>query len=268
MENQPVNSHKVSKLLNQISAGFVFWWVVMGALVVFAFPFFQGSFIKLFLYGAGAIGIALLAVIVLSFFRWRKFNLGRMPKFVMAIILIVVGFFGQIPVSAAIDSVFEITSSFGRPYRSSSCGGGQICPLKPVIYLYPETRTDVFVNVEPTKGISYSEPQITPTGWNVTANPDGTLVDANSSVWPYLFWEGNPWNIPIPKEGFVIAQDEVSSFFDEKLSFLGLNETEIKDFKEYWVPAMQDKPYFFVSFVSQPDFDVYAPLSITPTPDT
>lgn len=139
---------------------------------------------------------------------------------------------------------------------------------KPVIYLYPAEITDVSVNVKPASGISYSEPQITPTGWNVTANPDGTLIDANNTIWPYLFWEGNPWKLPIPEAGFVISQAEVSSFFDEKLSFLGLNITEIKDFKEYWVPVMQGSPYYLVSFVDQLIFNEFAPLTITPTPDT
>lgn len=138
---------------------------------------------------------------------------------------------------------------------------------KPVIYLYPETTQQVSVNVRPTSGISYSEPVIG-NGWQVTANPDGTLIDSLGKSWPYLFWEGFAANFVTPKEGFVVARNEVSKFFDTKLAILGMNAKEIADFKEFWMPRMQDKPYYFVTFIPQAMFDSYAPLTVNPLPDT
>src|SRR3990167_2702564 len=139
---------------------------------------------------------------------------------------------------------------------------------KPVIYLYPTTTQAVSVNVKPTSGISYSEPVISSVGWQVTASPDGTLVDRAGKVWPYLFWEGFATNFVTPKEGFVVAKNEVSKFFDLQLTQLGLNQKEIADFKEFWVPRMQTKPYYFVTFIPQNIFNSYAQLKVTPVPDT
>ncbi len=139
---------------------------------------------------------------------------------------------------------------------------------KPVIYLYPTKTQLVSVNVKPTSGISYTEPMIGANGWQVTANPDGTLIDTVSKVWPYLFWEGYASNFVTPKEGFVIAKSEVGKFFDMRLATLGLNAKEIADFKEFWVPKMADKPYYFVTFIPQNTFDKYAPLTVNPTPQT
>lgn len=139
---------------------------------------------------------------------------------------------------------------------------------KPVIYLYPEETSEIFVNVEPTNGISVSIPEIG-NGWNVIATPEGEVFNlADQKTYPYLFWEGFAENFDSPKEGFVVAKDEVENFFDEKLSFIGLNEKEISDFKEFWLPKLSEDPFYFITFVPQELFDVYAPLTISPEPDT
>ncbi|MBU0981259.1 hypothetical protein KKC94_01055 [Patescibacteria group bacterium] len=137
---------------------------------------------------------------------------------------------------------------------------------KPVIYLYPEETTDVFVNVEPTAGISISDPEIGK-GWNVTAHPDGRLF-VDGKEYPYLFWEGFAANFQTPKEGFVVSKEKVAGFFDEKLAFIGLNTKEIADFKEYWVPRLNDSPYYFITFIPEEVFNSYAPLTVKPAPDT
>lgn len=139
---------------------------------------------------------------------------------------------------------------------------------KPVIYLYPEKAMNVYVNVKPTDGISKSEPDIKD-GWNVRAEPNGTLTNlTDNKVYPYLFWEGFAKNFITPKEGFVVAKSDVSKFFDEKLSVLGLNKQEIADFKDYWVPHFTTKPYYFMTFIDTPTLNAYAPLTIEPKPDS
>ena len=139
---------------------------------------------------------------------------------------------------------------------------------KPVVYLYPEETMQVFVDVEPTGGISISDPEIGD-GWNVVATPSGRLYDFGSGkVFPYLFWEGFADDFVTPEEGFVMARDEVSGFFDEKLEVLGLNKVEIADFKEFWMDYFQDDPYYFVTFVDQAELDRYAPLTVSPEPDS
>lgn len=139
---------------------------------------------------------------------------------------------------------------------------------KPVIYLYPEKTTEVYVNVEPTNGITVSDPALND-GWNVEATPDGKITNlADGKIYPYLFWEGYADNFITPAEGFVVAKEDVSTFFDTKLSYLGLNGKEIADFKDYWVPKFDAKPYYFITFIDQKSIDTYAPLTVVPAPDS
>ena len=139
---------------------------------------------------------------------------------------------------------------------------------KPVIYLYPEKTTKIFVNVEPNNGISVSEPEINE-GWNVIATPKGDLMNLDDfKVYPYLFWEGYAENYKKPDEGFVVERKKVADFFNEKLEYLGMNKQEISDFKEFWLPRLDEDPYYFISFMDQKNFDEYAPLEIVPEPDS
>jgi hypothetical protein len=67
-----------------------------------------------------------------------------------------------------------------------------------------------------------------------------------------------------------VAATGLDGFFNAKLAKLGLIEKEIADFKEFWIPKMQEsqKPYYFVTFLSKHYIDQLAPLSINPKPDT
>ena len=142
---------------------------------------------------------------------------------------------------------------------------------KPVIYLYPEKITNVSVHVFPSQGVSVSEPYYGD-GWNVTAHPDGTIMNkSDNKDYPYLFWEGGSDALyRTPKQGFVSSNDGLEAFFDDKLNQLGLSQKETEDFKEFWVPKMrkQNKPYYFVTFLSRDHIDRIAPLKIDPRPET
>ncbi len=142
---------------------------------------------------------------------------------------------------------------------------------KPVVYLYPEKTTDVSVKVFPNEGVSVSDPAYGD-GWNVTAQPDGTLTNhADGLQYPNLFWEGGSSVIyKTPTRGFVTAREDLKTFFDGKLSELGLSAKEAADFEEYWISKMNEKPkpFYFVTFLSREQIDQLAPLSITPKPDT
>ncbi|MEI7497971.1 MAG: hypothetical protein WCK11_01655 [Candidatus Falkowbacteria bacterium] len=139
---------------------------------------------------------------------------------------------------------------------------------KPVIYLYPIKTTTVSVKVTPNGGFSKTEPEYGQ-GWNVVAEPNGQLKNiADNKAYPYLFWEGRGLNYVRPTEGFVVKKNEVNQFLSDKLALLGMNKKEIADFKEFWLPRMQAKPYYFVSFVPKEQFDQLAPLKVEPKPDT
>ena len=142
---------------------------------------------------------------------------------------------------------------------------------KPVIYLYPEKEQEISVKVSPTGGFTKTEPEYG-AGWNVIADPLGRIKNiADGKTYPYLFWEGNSDEIyQTSKFGFVADRDGLESLLNEKLVLLGLNQKEIGDFKEFWLHKLlvENKPYYFITFVPQKKIDVMAPLKINPRPDT
>lgn len=140
---------------------------------------------------------------------------------------------------------------------------------KPVIYLYPESTQDVSVEVAPYGGFSYTDPAYG-SGWNVVAHPDGRLVNkADGQAYPYLFWEGNGGIMNTEtNRGFVVAKADVQSFLADSLAKLGFIDQEIADFTEFWLPRMQQAPYYFITFYGRETMDALAPLSVTPQPDT
>jgi hypothetical protein len=142
---------------------------------------------------------------------------------------------------------------------------------KPVIYLYPETDQEVSVKVFPGKGLSITDPEYKD-GWNVLARKNGELINLeDQKKYPYLFWEGaGDVYYETPKQGFTVTKENLDSFFDEKLEKLGMIGKEIADFKEFWIPEMlkENKPYYFVTFLSKRFIDQNAPLVIHPKPDS
>lgn len=139
---------------------------------------------------------------------------------------------------------------------------------KPVIYLYPTETTTVSVKVAPAGGFSVTEPAYNDS-WQVEAKPNGELRNlADNKIYPYLFWEGRALDYQRPVEGFVVAKNAVENFLTSKLAILGLNQKEAGEFMEYWLPRMQSKSYYFITFVPQADFERLAPLSVQPRPDT
>jgi hypothetical protein len=140
---------------------------------------------------------------------------------------------------------------------------------KPVIYLYPEKETDVKVQVKPNGGFSVTDPIYGLDGWFVRADTKSNLYNyANGQNYSYLFWEGKAVFYERPTQGFVVAREDVGSFLDEKLAKLGMVGQEITDFKDFWVPRMTEKPYYFVTFLPKTQFDQLAPMKVTPRPDT
>ncbi len=138
---------------------------------------------------------------------------------------------------------------------------------KPVIYLYPEEKMEIGVEIDLEK-MSYSEPEYKD-GWEVVAYPDGTLVELETGEeYPYLFWEGLGESYTSPVNYWVVTQDEVEPFLVETLGRLGLNEQEITDFNEFWLPRMESAPYYQVGFHGTEVMNQLAPLSLTESPDS
>ena len=138
---------------------------------------------------------------------------------------------------------------------------------KPVIYLYPETPTDVRVELEYNGVLTCTYPAYE-NGWSVTAYPDGTLVDpATGLEYSYLFWEGIADVDYDMSRGFVVKGEDTAAFLREKLSYMGLTAREYNEFIVYWLPQMQENAYNLIAFQT----DAYtenAKLIITPQPDS
>ncbi|MCQ2417937.1 MAG: dockerin type I repeat-containing protein [Oscillospiraceae bacterium] len=140
---------------------------------------------------------------------------------------------------------------------------------KPVIYLYPEEETDVHVELELKNAtLSTTYPKYR-NGWDVTASPDGTLVNqADGSHHKYLFWDATNVTAPMDfSEGFCVAGSDTESFLKEKLTYMGLTEQEMNEFIVYWLPRMEHNAYNLISFQGTAYTD-NAVLNITPTPDS
>ena len=136
---------------------------------------------------------------------------------------------------------------------------------KPVIYFYPETVTDVTVELDYAGELSCTYPAYNG-GWHVTAHPDGTLIDETGIAYNYLYWEGSDqgWTMD---EGFCVAGSDTAAFLEDALQRLGLNRREANEFIVYWLPQMEDNPYNLICFQD----DAYtesAKLTVSPTPDT
>ena len=160
-------------------------------------------------------------------------------------------------------SVAEQTET---PQQKKSFLDEEVAAEKPVIYLYPETTTDVTVKLDYSGDLTCTYPKYED-GWTVTAEPDGTLTDEFGQTYNYLYWEGVD-DVPFDfSQGFCVAGRDTAFFLENALAQLGLNRRETNEFIVYWLPRMEANPYNLIAFQT----DVYteaAQLSITPAPDT
>ncbi len=137
---------------------------------------------------------------------------------------------------------------------------------KPVIYLYPTAPLSVNVQVE--AAITTSEPTYNQ-GWNVWAKPSGQLTTASGEQFNSLFWEGKGKGVyPEITKGRVVARINVAEELSQDLTALGLNDTEIADFLEFWLPRMPNSKYIRLTWLQTKEMNALAPLHITPQPDT
>jgi hypothetical protein len=137
---------------------------------------------------------------------------------------------------------------------------------KPIIYLYPETVTNVAVKLDFSGKVTHTYPKYG-TGWNVEAHPDGTIFDENGKEYYALYWEGDSKNIYTVNEGFVIRGEETIEFLEKALDQLGLNRKEANEFIIYWLPKLENNPYNLIHF-STSEYTEMAKLIIDPSPET
>jgi len=139
---------------------------------------------------------------------------------------------------------------------------------KPIIYLYPEERMELTIKLGKPENITVSYPKYK-NGWNVIANPDGTLIDKETGRKLYsLYWEALQSEPISMEDGFVVKKDDLVPFLEEKLEVLGLNELEAEEFIIYWLPRLQENEYNFIRFATMEEINKNMPLEFSIEPDT
>lgn len=147
----------------------------------------------------------------------------------------------------------------------------QTIVAKPVIYLYPEKKTEVSLKLEYKGDLLYTYPEYDK-GWNVVASPNGVLKNKTDNMeYSYLFWDGNKQYNEQERtfnDGFVIHRDAVVEFLQETLSKLGLKPHEYNEFIVYWIPYLKKNEWSFIHFRVGENYNVISKNIVTPKPDT
>jgi len=136
---------------------------------------------------------------------------------------------------------------------------------KPVIYLYPEVPT--FVEVKVGADVTKSDPYYGD-GWSATAMPDGTLI-TSTGIYDSLFWDGYGHGAyPGITKGNFVSRANLEQRLVADMEHMGLNENEIVDFMEYWMPLMPDTDFVRLTWFNTAEMDELAPLELNFTPDS
>lgn len=165
-----------------------------------------------------------------------------------------------------------------------------IVTASPWIYTYaPQTSSEpstdpVTIQLNPIGGVAYVNPPFTSNTdaeWSFSAHSDGTLSFENGLVRDGLFWEYYRDDVNTayshytnrhaqPDDGFVVATDQLPSFFAGLAARIGLTPTEQAHARaELNRESMQfTSPFVKVRFAPQDFLDTYMELSVSPKPDS
>ncbi|CAH1193842.1 hypothetical protein PAECIP111893_00567 [Paenibacillus plantiphilus] len=172
------------------------------------------------------------------------------------------------PVLITILALMVIVAITTLILQRNSVNNQNITYDKPVIYLYPEQEQEVSVRLDYKGTLTVTYPEYAD-GWNVTARPDGTIINRRDGrEYSYLFWEGRPeHDLDSIKEGFVVSGAETEAFLQRTLAGMGLMPREYNEFIVYWLPKMKNNNYNIIHFAGQ-EYVESAKLTITPEPDS
>lgn len=164
---------------------------------------------------------------------------------------------------------YRVCGPLGDGKMACGCYSDPDIVLKPIIYLYPENEVDVTVRLGAPEKLTASYPKYID-GWNVTAYPNGDLIDKSNGNKLYsLYWEGERDASKLDlATGFVVKSEDVANFLEEKLEILGLNYREKEEFIVYWLPKLEANKYNYIYFATEEEINSEMPLEFSIQPDT
>ena len=205
----------------------------------------------------GELGVPVFSIIGLTV------NIMQIIGLVVGVILIIAAI-----ISAIKKKKFGMKLAFGLVFYMVSVILGSIKRFKPIIYIYPQRQQKIKIKVKYPEKLICTYPKYH-NQWEVIANPDGNLEDCQTKRKLYaLYWEGKRTQKPKIEKGFCIKGEDSSSFLEEKLAQLGLNEREAEEFIVYWLPQLEKNKYNLIKFELTEEINKDMPLEITPAPDT
>ncbi|KIX22280.1 hypothetical protein SY27_05670 [Flavobacterium sp. 316] len=147
----------------------------------------------------------------------------------------------------------------------------KIIVKKPIIYLYPTEETEVTLQFNFKGKLLTTFPKYE-NKWQVIVSPNGQIYDTKTKRnYSSLFWDGE---INLPNEhyqyedGFVIEKENLTTFFIEKLEYMGLNNQETNEFIQFWLPILEQNKYNFIHFLVNDDCNEISVNTIHPKPET
>lgn len=152
------------------------------------------------------------------------------------------------------------------------CLRAMVTTFKPVIYLYPEKIQDISVRLDYSGKLTTTYPSydLNIKGWNVTAHPDGKLIDLrDNKEYSYLFWEGvlPESSYKMPSRGFIVRGEDSAVLLQKILAQAGLKPVEYNELIVFWYPQIKDYPFVQIAFAGS-EYEDTAKLTINPKPDS
>lgn len=142
---------------------------------------------------------------------------------------------------------------------------------KPVIYVYPEARTRVRVEVDIDGEFVAVYPAMRDGGWTVMAEPSGDLVDeATGRRHRYLFWDGlsGAFDGIDDSRAHLVKGEDAAGFLEEACERFAFNNYECGDFMTYWLPELRKNKFNVVEFVEERRYEKVARMTVVPRADT
>ena len=145
-------------------------------------------------------------------------------------------------------------------YECDTC----IEAYKPNIYIYPKEQIQLLVQLDfPLGGkIIKSIPKYR-TGWNIIVDTNGLINNSYS----YLFYESTQPNVWQKDYGWITKTNELESFFRKNMAEYGFIGREIDDFIDYWIPRLNNYPFYSIYPQTEQIIDKVIQLSLSKQPD-